>query len=92
MKPLFYSEIDAQRYSKGWKRCGKDVCYYANSMKRKGQFHYYTLTFAVTFQHDYDTVYFAHSYPYTFSDLQRYLAKIEKDPRTKDKIHRKVLV
>lgn len=31
---------------------------------------YYTLTFNIDFQHDNDTVYFAHSYPYTYSDLQ----------------------
>lgn len=30
----------------------------------------YTLTFNVEFQNDNDTVYFAHSYPYTYSDLQ----------------------
>ena len=91
MKPLLYSEIDAQRYGKGWVRCGNDVCYYQNSIKRKGSFHYYTLTFSVKFPHDYDTVYFAHSYPYTYSDLRRYLAKIESDPRTKDKFQRKML-
>jgi hypothetical protein len=28
MKPLVYSEVDAQRYGKGWVRCGADVCYY----------------------------------------------------------------
>lgn len=31
---------------------------------------YYTLTFNIDFQHDNDTVYFAHSYPYTYTDLQ----------------------
>lgn len=31
---------------------------------------YYTLTFNIDFPHDNDTVYFAHSYPYTYSDLQ----------------------
>lgn len=30
----------------------------------------YTLTFNIEFSHDNDTVYFAHSYPYTYSDLQ----------------------
>ena len=30
----------------------------------------YTLTFNIEFPHDDDTVYFAHSYPYTYSDLQ----------------------
>ena len=91
MKPLLYSEINAQRYNKGWVRCGQDVCYYANSLKRKGAFHYFTLTFATTFDNDYDTVYLAHSYPYTYSDLQRYLRRLEEDPRTNDKFQRKML-
>jgi cytosolic carboxypeptidase protein 2/3 len=36
-------------------------------------------------------VYFAHSYPYTFSDLQRYLNRLESDPRKKLRFRRKVL-
>lgn len=40
----------------------------------------YTLTFTVEFQHDNDTVYFAHSYPYTYSDLQDYLMNIQRHP------------
>ena len=86
-----YSEIDAVRYNKGWTRNGSNICYYANSVKRKGAFHYYTLTFNITFQHDNDTVYFAHSYPYTYSDLMRYLDRIEADPRTNVHFQRKLL-
>lgn len=91
MKPLLYSEINAQRYNKGWGRCGQDVCYYANSLKRKGAFHYFTLTFATTFENDYDTVYLAHSYPYTYSDMQRYIRRCESDPRCSDKFTRRML-
>ncbi|CAO1409928.1 unnamed protein product [Diamesa tonsa] len=40
----------------------------------------YTLTFNVEFQHENDTVYFAHSYPYTYSDLQDYLMAIQRHP------------
>ena len=40
----------------------------------------YTLTFQVEFQHENDTVYFAHSYPYTYSDLQDYLMNIQRHP------------
>lgn len=69
MRPLCYSEIDAQRYQRGWVRCGRDVCYYGNSMKRKNAFRLYTLTFSVQFNHDHDTIYLAHSYPYSYSDL-----------------------
>lgn len=38
-------------------------------MKRKTVGNYYTLTFSIKFPFDGDTVYLAHSYPYTFSDL-----------------------
>ena len=48
-----------------------DVCYYQNSIKRKGGY-YYTATFSLIFEHHGDTVYIAHSYPYTYTDLQRY--------------------
>jgi len=37
----------------------------------------FTLSFEVTFSYDLDTVYIANSFVYTFSDLVRYLDKIE---------------
>jgi len=86
-----YSEVDAKKFGKGWIRAGKDVCYYQNSMKRKTVGHYFTLTFSIQFNNDNDTVYFAHSYPYTFSDLQRYLNKLEADPKKKTRFRRKPL-
>lgn len=49
-------------------------------MKRKNAGYYYTLTFAVKFNHDGDNIYFAHCYPYTYSQLCRYLKRIENDP------------
>lgn len=75
-----YSEIEAKKFGKGWFRAGKDVCYYQNSMKRKTVGNYYTLTFSIKFPYENDTVYFAHCYPYTYSDLQRYLNRLEMDP------------
>ena len=38
----------------------------------------YTLTFTYTFDHP-DSVYFAYCFPYTFTDLQLYLQKLEND-------------
>ena len=38
------------------------------------------MTFNITFPHDQDTVYLAHCYPYTYSDLQEYLTRISNDP------------
>ena len=91
MKPLMYSVTDARRYRRGWVRCGSDICYYQNNMKRKSGGNYYTLTFCVNFNYDYDTVYFAHCYPYTYTDLTSYLRKLTSDPKKKSKIRSSVL-
>ena len=37
------------------------------------------MTWKYKFKYDNDRVYFAHSYPYTFSDLNEYLDYLEKD-------------
>lgn len=42
----------------------------------------YTLTFNIEFPHENDTVYFAHSYPYTYSDLQVSSEKKKKALKT----------
>jgi hypothetical protein len=42
-------------------------------MKKKGGGFYFTLTFTVNFKHDDDEVFFAHCYPYTYSDCCEYL-------------------
>lgn len=36
----------------------------------------HTLTFSYTFEYENDIVFFSHFFPYTFTDLERYLAKI----------------
>ena len=53
--------------------------------------YYYTLTFTIDFPHEKDTVHIAHCYPYTFSDLQRYLSSLCADPRMKNRMRRKPL-
>eukprot|EP01034_Spumella_vulgaris_P024116 gene24116-30424_t len=52
--------------------------------------HQYTLTFTYTFTRS-DSVYFAHTFPYTYSDLQRYLHGLENDNRVAAIMHKKVL-
>lgn len=55
MKPVVYSEKNAEK-GIGWVRGGHDICYYQNSIKRKGDTEgpsssfYYTLTFSYTFE------------------------------------------
>ena len=90
MRPLIYSEYDAKKSGKGWHRGCNKICYYLNTIKRKATF-YCTLTFTITFAHKNDTVYFAHSYPYTYTDLCRYLLDIENDPNKRDRVRRKTL-
>ncbi|GIQ90555.1 hypothetical protein KIPB_013392, partial [Kipferlia bialata] len=53
--------------------------------------HFYSLTFSFRFQHMHDTVYFAHCFPYTYSDLCRYLGEIEADPRKGQYMRRRAM-
>lgn len=48
----------------------KVFAFYRVSNDDDDDYGYFTLTFNIEFPHDNDTVYFAHSYPYTYSDLQ----------------------
>nr|XP_036218369.1 uncharacterized protein LOC106625653 isoform X6 [Bactrocera oleae] len=84
MRPLMYSTISAKQIHEGWRRCGTNIAYYRNDddtpSEEEDENSSYTLTFNIEFKHDNDTVYFAHSYPYTYSDLQDYLMTIQKDP------------
>ena len=97
MKPVTYSVNQLQR--EDWKHRGDDICYYRNGnttvqsfnkTKKVGFRYYYTLTFTYTFERA-DTVFFAHSYPYTYSDLQRYLKSIEANTAYSSFFHRGVL-
>lgn len=47
--------------------------------------------YVYTYTDDNDTVYIAHSYPYTYSRLQNFLKQIEIDPKRKHLLQRKIL-
>lgn len=83
MRPLVYSEMDAVKKKIGWVRRGEDIKYYKNAIKRedtaKDKYHY-SLTWTCEFPNENDTYYFAHCYPYTYSDLQEYLQEFRNDP------------
>ncbi|MEE6499192.1 hypothetical protein FKM82_003352 [Ascaphus truei] len=79
MKPLLYSQQDALLGGTGWRREGKDIKYYKSSRSEDGTT-LYSLTWTFEFPHDQDTCYFAHCYPYTYSDLQRDLQSMASDP------------
>lgn len=52
---------------------------------------YYSLTFTDTFKYDNDSIYYAHCFPFTYSDLVDDLSRIEKDPATHNFFHRSIL-
>ncbi|XP_076642435.1 uncharacterized protein LOC143353191 [Halictus rubicundus] len=80
LRPLLYSTEDAKKRAVGWRRCGDNIAYYRNDSSSDEEKEKHTLTFNVSFPHDRDTVYLAHCYPYTYTDLQEYLAKLVADP------------
>lgn len=78
LRPLLYSQRDAQTRGIGWRRVGDNICYHrGDSSEEPASF---CLSWSSRFPHDGDTCFFAHSYPYTYSDLQRYLRALVADP------------
>ena len=90
LRPLAYSNKEAEATGIGWYRIATDIAYYANSIKRKNG-SYYTLTLTVSFPHEQDTCYMAHCYPFTYSDLQSYLARLEADSARANRFRRRTL-
>uniref|UniRef100_H2ZTE2 AGBL carboxypeptidase 3 n=1 Tax=Latimeria chalumnae TaxID=7897 RepID=H2ZTE2_LATCH len=79
MRPLMYSEQEAAICGVGWRRVGEQIKYYKNRLETEScQLYSFTWTFQFTYSRD--TCYFAHCYPYTYSDLQDYLTNIANDP------------
>uniref|UniRef100_A0A8C8ABT8 Cytosolic carboxypeptidase 2 n=1 Tax=Otus sunia TaxID=257818 RepID=A0A8C8ABT8_9STRI len=79
MRPLLYSQQDAQSRGIGWRRVGTDIRYYQGGGGGEEPAAF-CLSWTTRFPHDGDTCFFAHSYPYTYSDLQRYLRALAGDP------------
>ncbi|NWZ30635.1 CBPC2 carboxypeptidase, partial [Asarcornis scutulata] len=78
MRPLLYSQRDARSRAVGWRRVGDKVRYYRRGGREEPAT--FCLSWSMRFPHDGDTCYLAHSYPYTYSDLQRYLRAVVGDP------------
>jgi cytosolic carboxypeptidase protein 2/3 len=92
MKPLIYSEKIAGQTGYGWFRGGYDIKYFQTHQKVKrisgNDVVCYTLSFKIRFDHDKDTVFFSHCYPYTNSDLVSFLNKSCNPSNTKDRLKR----
>ncbi|XP_076818930.1 uncharacterized protein LOC143464813 isoform X3 [Clavelina lepadiformis] len=80
MRPVWYSEINAKKNQIGWVRMGSNIRYYRNNMTGRDGRTYYSLTWTCEFPYKDDCCYFAHCYPYTYSDLQEYLLQLANDP------------
>ena len=82
MKVLAYSEKRLEHESVGWHRGGEEIAYYQNNYRRESMTNYqrcyYTFTFTYKFEHDFDTVYFAYSQPYSYTDMMDDITEIEK--------------
>ncbi|XP_040578067.1 cytosolic carboxypeptidase 2 isoform X2 [Lepeophtheirus salmonis] len=86
MKPILYSNIEAEKHYIGWTRVGSNIRYYKNKMissddeeEPEYDVSSYTLTFNLTFPHSNDIVYLAHCYPYSYTDLQEDLKNITQN-------------
>lgn len=91
MRPLLYSLINTAKHRIGWMRTGENICYFQNNIRKRTAGFYYTLTFTITFAYDNDTVFFAHSYPYTYTQLNRYIKGILADPKKKNRCRNRTL-
>ncbi|CAG9336270.1 unnamed protein product [Blepharisma stoltei] len=77
MKVLIHSESE-NKTNPGWFRGGTDISYYANGIRKPGSSKmFYTMTFAYEFKYTNDTVFFAYSFPYTYTDLMQDLQALE---------------
>ena len=61
---------------------GEDILYFTNYMSRGpiSPQKYKTLHFTMEFEHDKDTVYLAHAFPYRYTDMQAHIEGICEDP------------
>lgn len=92
MKPAVFSKRAYEEEGRSWFRDGYSISYRQNHIQRENRGHasYYTLSFTYDFHYDNDTVYFAYSYPYTYSDLNNYLTQLLADEQKQQFVSRKV--
>mmetsp|Transcript_36680 Transcript_36680/g.44907 ORF Transcript_36680/g.44907 Transcript_36680/m.44907 type:complete len:81 (-) Transcript_36680:4207-4449(-) len=77
MKPLVYSKKEAEGRTIGWHRSGQDIKYFPSKKRSMSSpSNFYTLSFTIELPHDQDQVYFAHCYPYTYSDCIMFLKRV----------------
>lgn len=83
MKLAVYSEKKAEEQQVAWHRGCTNISYFANNIRKEPLYMnktYYTLTFTYDFEYDGDTLFFAYSIPYTYTDLLDDFVAIDVDP------------
>jgi hypothetical protein len=74
--PCVYSLKEQALTGTTWHRAGTSVAYMPSTELRPGsQKPYYILTFTYEFKYPDDTVYFAHCFPYTYTELEGFLGQ-----------------
>ena len=92
MKPLIYSKKEAELKKNGWHRTGHEIKYYPSKKRSIASAQvFYTLSFQVELPYDQDQVYFAHCYPYTYSDCIMFLKRVCLPSYGKDRLRRTAL-
>jgi hypothetical protein len=94
MRLLIYSQKKFEATGDGWFRGGENIKYHSNGIKRNDVINYktyYTLSFKYIFQFSKDTIYFANSFPYTYTQLQDCLTQLEADEHKKEFVNVKPL-
>ncbi len=93
MKALVYSQTQSEKERKGWYHTGSNIAYSANGIRKteESSKSLYTFSFSFEFPYSGDTVFFAYSYPYTYSDLSDVLTRIECDEKKSEFSLRKTL-
>jgi hypothetical protein len=83
MKPATFSSSNVKD---DWRHKGQDICYYKQCPYstegdiNNNQKACYVLSFTYTFLGPV-VVFFAHAFPYTYTDMKKYLASLEENPR-----------
>ncbi|XP_063950922.1 uncharacterized protein LOC129256700 isoform X2 [Lytechinus pictus] len=96
MRPLIYSEKEAEASGQGWVRAGHHISYSRSyGFNKNGLLHpeitYYVLEWQMEFKHEDDTCYLAHCYPFTFTDLCQHLDDLMAQPERRKTMRRDVL-
>jgi len=74
-----------------WFRTGNDIEYRKTTTVGENKKQYYTLSFTHTFDSVGDTIYFAYSYPYTYTDLKTFLTDLSLNKKYRNILQKNVL-